>query len=105
MVSLAAYDLPITLVKLSHCIASVGGDKKLDSYVLVAVLGFQSLDGFVADSQFTYNPDEMKPNYVKGSREEIDAYIMEHFCSPCGTILDVSNDARGKIVTMYTLYS
>ena len=71
---------------------------------MVAVLGYESMGGIVADSQFSYHSEseELKPNYIEGSRKEISTYIMEHFCSPCGTILDVSNDTRGKILTIHS---
>ena len=35
--------------------------------------------------------------YIKGSREDISKYLIEHLCSPSGTILDISDDSRGKI--------
>ena len=71
-------------------------NKKLDSCVLVAVLGFESMDDSITDSQFVYNEDERRDNYIKGSREKISTYLIEHFCCPSGTILDASSDLKGE---------
>ena len=71
-------------------------NKKLDLCVLVAVLGFESMDGAITDSQFVYNEDERRDNYIKGSREAISTYLIEHFCCPSGTILDASSDLKGE---------
>ena len=71
-------------------------NKKLDSCVLVAVLGFESMDNSITDSQFVYNEDERRDNYIKGSREKISTYLIEHFYCPSGTILDASSDLKVK---------
>ena len=85
----------------------LGEEKELDLYVSIAVLGFQSIDGVIANSQFIYRSGEPKPNFLRGSSEDIYLYLLEHFCSPCGIILDVSNDSKvtynhsnGQIVFM-----
>ena len=72
-------------------------NKKLDSCVLVAVLGFESMDGSITDAQFVYNEEERRDNYCKGNREEISTYLINHFCCPNGTILDASSDLKGEI--------
>lgn len=38
---------------------------------------------------------ESEPNYIKGSMTVDCLYLIKHFCSPGGTILDMSNDPRG----------
>ena len=83
---------------LHQLISFIGENKKLDSCVLVAVLGFESIDGFITDYQFVYNQDERRDNYLKGSKEEISTYLINHFCCPNGTILDASSDLEGEII-------
>ena len=39
----------------------LGEKKKLDSFVLVAVLGFESMGGTITSNQFIYCPEESKP--------------------------------------------
>ena len=73
----------------------LGEGKKLDSCVMVAVLGYQSIDGLTKGTQFIYEEKESRANYIKGSREDISVYLLQHFCSPGGTVLDMSNDSRG----------
>ena len=40
----------------------LGEEKKLDSFVLVAALGFESMGGTITSNQFIYCPEESKPN-------------------------------------------
>ena len=58
------------------------------------------MDGFITDYQFVY---ERRGNYFKGSREEISTYLINHFCSSNGTILDASNDLEGEIIKFIIL--
>ena len=46
--------LPIKFI----CFFIIDENKKLDSCVLVAVLGFESMDGSITDSQFVYDEEE-----------------------------------------------
>jgi len=77
-----------------------GEKNKLDSFVMVAVLGFHSIDCTIESSQWLYGPEESRPNYIKGSRKDISLYLIEHFCSPSGTILDLSNDPKGDAIVI-----
>ena len=56
--------------------------KKSWTLVLVTVLGFESMGGTITSNQFIYCPEESKPNYIEGSREDISKYLIEHLCSP-----------------------
>ena len=97
--------MPTFIPKVIHLVSNLcfpfnvllGKEKKLDSFVLVAVLGFESPAGDIMSSQFIYHSEESKPNYIEGSREQISEYLVQHFCSPSGTVLDASNDIRGKL--------
>ena len=76
---------------------------------MVAVLGYQSIDGLTKSTHFIYGEEEVKANYVKGSREHISVHLIQHFCSPGGTILDITNDPKGTwlqnhICKFYYLY-
>lgn len=62
------------------------------------------MDGSITDSQFIYNEDERRDNYIKGSREKISTYFIEHFCCPNGTILDVSSDLKGEKQQIKCIY-
>ena len=51
--------------------------KKLDSYVLAAIVGYQSIDGLTKST--VYKEDEVKYNYIKGCKEDISIHLMRHF--------------------------
>ena len=40
------------------------------------------MGGTITSNQFIYCPEESKPNYIEGSREDISKYLIEHLCSP-----------------------
>ena len=63
---------------------------------MAVVLGYQSIDGLTKGSQFIFEEGESTSNFIKGSKEDISIYLLKHFCSPGGTVLDISNDSEGK---------
>ena len=87
--------------KIYICFFIIDENKKLDSCVLVAVLGFESMDGSITDSQFVYDEEERRDNYLKGSRKEISTYLINHFCCPDGTILVASSYLEGEIISKF----
>ena len=72
---------------------------ELDSFVLAAVLGFHSISGSITSSQFIFDPTE---NYVTGSRKKISSFLIKNFCSPSGTVLDISNDSTGTTAKVFS---
>lgn len=55
------------MCNVTNLFAFLGREKELDSFVLVAVLGFHSMYGSIISSQFIYDPAKPKKNYMKGS--------------------------------------
>ena len=80
---------------LNNLFALLGKEKELDPFVLAAVLGFHSICGSITSSYFIFGPAELKKNYVTGSQKKISSFLIKHFCSPSGTVLDISNDSTG----------
>ena len=68
---------------------------KLSSCVSVAVFGFESLDDVIRNSQFNFSDSESKINYFEGDKVSFCHYLVNHFCTPGATILDLTNDSEG----------
>ena len=73
----------------------LGNSYELDKCVSVAMLGFQSVDDIARANQFMYKEGENKKNFYCGDRSGLFEYILEHFCPPTGTVLDMSCDPEG----------
>ena len=59
------------------------------------MLGFQSIDDNIKSTQFIYKEGEIKQNFFCGEHPELYEYILDHFCCPSGTVLDMSCDPAG----------
>lgn len=68
---------------------------KLNTCISVVVLGFESLDDKIRNSQFNFGENESKNNYFEGDRISFCHYLVNHFCSPGGTIINLSDDSKG----------
>ena len=68
---------------------------KLDPCVSAVVIGFQSVDDVIKPNQFNFIEGESKFNYFKGDQMDLSNYLVSHFCSPGGTVLDLSGDPEG----------
>ena len=68
---------------------------KLDCCVSAIVIGFKSIDDNIRSSQFIFGEEESMRNYLEGERACLYDYLLQHFCSPNSTILDLSNDREG----------
>ena len=78
----------------NFCHFIVGG-MKLDPCVSAVVIGFQSVDDVIKPNQFNFIEGESKFNYFKGDQMDLSNYLVSHFCSPGGTVLDLSGDPEG----------
>ena len=68
---------------------------KLDDCISTVVLGYESIDDRVKDSQFKIDENDSKRNYLEGDRMNFCNHLVSHFCSPGGTTLDLSDDPEG----------
>ena len=60
---------------------------KLDDCISTVVLGYESIDDRVKDSQFNFDENDSKRNYFEGDRMNFCNHLVSHFCSPAGTTL------------------
>ena len=77
---------------------------KLSSCVSVVVIGFESLDDAIRSSQFAFAENESRNNYFEGDKVGLCQYLVNHFCIPGSTTLDLSDDSEG-LISMNSLYS
>ena len=75
-----------------------GNSLELDKCVSVAMLGFQSVDDTARANQFMFKEGESKKNFYCGDHSGLCEYLLEHFCPPTGTVLDMSCDPAGMYV-------
>lgn len=68
---------------------------KFDRCVSTVVLGFQSIDDTISSSQFIFKEREKRENFFVGERVALAEYLLDHFCPPGGTVLDISCDPAG----------
>ena len=62
------------------------------------MLGFQSINDTIDSSQFIYRDGEKRQNFFVGNNVALYQYVLEHFYSPGGTVLDMSGDPVGMYV-------
>ena len=79
----------------------LGNSYELDKCVSVAMLGFQSVDDIAWANQFMYKEGESKKNFYSGDHSGLFEYILEQFCPPTGTVLDMSCDPEGIMQLSY----
>lgn len=72
-----------------------GNELKLDKCVSAVMLGFQSIDDTVKSTQFMFKEGETKENFFIGEHTGLFEYLLDHFCCPNGTVLDMSCDPAG----------
>ena len=81
---------------LQHfCVCTAGDAMKLEKCVKAIVLGFNSIDDTMKLSQFNFKPEEKRVNLYSGERASLFQYILDHFCCPSGTVLDISCNPTG----------
>lgn len=65
------------------------------------MLGFESLDDTIRSSQFNFGESDSKNNYFEGDKISFSNYLVNHFCTPGGTTLDLSDDSEGLTVCVF----
>jgi len=73
----------------------LGNSYELDKCVSVVMVGFQSVDDIARANRFMFKEGESKKNFYSGDRSGLFEYMLEHFCPPTGTVLDMSCDPEG----------
>ena len=68
---------------------------KLDPCVSAVIIGFQSTDDTIKMTQFNFTDGESKCNFFEGDKMGFCEYLVSHFCTPGGTVLDLSGDPEG----------
>lgn len=87
-----------------YCLSYLGNGIKLDRCVSTVVLGYQCIDDTVKNSQVIFRDGEKKQNFFVGERTALVEYVLDHFCPPGGTVLDMTCDPSGMhIVFAFTV--
>ena len=82
----------------------LGNGLKLDRCISTIVLGFQSINDTVQSSQLIFRDGENKQNFFVGERPGLVEYVLEHFCPPGSTVLDMTCDPSGMHIRMLLKY-
>ena len=83
----------------------LGKPLALTECVKVIVLGFTSPDDQLKDEHFCYDQEDPRLNFFTydGNEEDMYDYILQHFSHDGNTVLDMTGELEGILVTLHGL--